>query len=186
MQKRVILGLDVSTSITGVCLLDERIEEGDVLHPRLVLDNINFKKCKSLWEKVDFARDFFKHSHDEYAWNPDVIVVEEPLLGFSKGKSSASTITTLMRFNGIVSSIVRDVFHVDPTYISSATARKLCGVKLQQTKKCGKKQKDQVFEFMCEHDLKGFVWDKKKCGSPVDASKDMTDAYVIARAASLM
>jgi hypothetical protein len=91
-----------------------------------------------------------------------------------------------MRFNGIVSYIGRGVFGIDPTYISSASARKLCGIKMQRTSIAGMSGKEQVFKHMSEHDLKHVTWATKKNGSPIDASRDMTDAYVIARAACLM
>ena len=91
-----------------------------------------------------------------------------------------------MRFNGIVSYIARKLHSVDPTYISAATARKKCGIKVQQKKVCGKPAKEQVFDHMCANDLKHVVWDKKRNGTPVDTARDMCDAYVIARAASLM
>ena len=117
---------------------------------------------------------------------PSVFALEEPLLGFQKGSSSAGTITTLMRFNGIVSYIGRSIFKVDPLYISSARARKLCGIKMQRTSIAGMNGKEQVFKYMSENDLKHVKWATKKSGAPVDASRDMTDAYVIARAACLL
>ena len=103
-------------------------------------------------------------------------------MGFRTGMSSAQTITQLMRFNGIVSYIARNVFHIEPEYIGSAHARKLCGIKLQRTA-IGGPQKEQVFAHMATHDLKHVVWPQKKSGKTVDWSRDACDAYVIARAA---
>jgi hypothetical protein len=114
------------------------------------------------------------------------VYLEEPLMGFRTGMSSAATITTLMRFNGIVSYISRGIFGVDPQYIASSTARKSCGIKLQKTSVAGINGKEQVFRYMSENDLKHVVWPKKKNGEPVDWSRDATDAYVIARAACLL
>jgi hypothetical protein len=99
--------------------------------------------------------------------------------------SSAATITTLMRFNGIVSYIGRNIFGVEPEYISAAHARKLCGIKMQRTSVAGMSGKEQVFKYMSENDLKHVVWPKKKNGKDVDWSRDATDAYVIAYAAFL-
>ena len=112
------------------------------------------------------------------------VVLEEPLMGFRQGMSSAHTISTLMRFNGIVSYLAREAFHVEPEYIGSAHARKLCGVKLKRTS-IGGPQKEQVFKHMAEHDLQHVVWPLKKNGKTVDWSRDACDAYVIARAASV-
>ena len=180
----VIVGLDVSTSITGICVIDSNILPDDKGSHILLLDKIDFKKCKNFWEKTDAVHEYLSSLSSRQ--KADVVALEEPLLGFQKGMSSAATITTLMRFNGIVSYISRSLFNLDPTYIASASARKICGVKLQQRKKCGKSHKEQVFEHMSQHDLKHVVWPTKKSGAHIDAAGDMTDAYVIARAACLM
>jgi hypothetical protein len=181
------LGLDVSTSITGVCLVDPEIPVDDKGSHIVELSHIDFKKCGTFFAKADLVKTFLedlKARHDISSLRS--FALEEPLLGFQKGMSSAATITTLMRFNGIVSYIGRGVFGIDPTYISSASARKLCGIKMQRTSVAGMSGKEQVFKHMSEHDLKHVVWATKKNGLPIDASRDMTDAYVIARAASIL
>lgn len=182
----LVLGLDVSTSVTGICVLDSNIEPDDKGSHILHLDKIEFKGCKTFFEKADVVSAALVDVHLNRKLTPEVFALEEPLLGFQKGMSSAATITTLMRFNGIVSYVGRKVFNVDPTYISAAHARKLCGIKMQRTKVAGMSGKEQVFKYMSEHDLQHVVWPTKKNGSPIDASRDMTDAYVIARAACLM
>lgn len=181
----IVIGLDVSTSCTGVCVIDSLVPPDDKGSHILYLDKIEFKKCKTFFEKADVVSSALTDLYLNRKLMPAVFALEEPLLGFSKGMSSASTITTLMRFNGIVSYIGRKVFNVDPTYISAASARKLSGVKLQKTAVAGMTHKEQVFKHMSENDLKHVVWPTKKSGAPIDASRDMTDAYVIARAASL-
>ena len=182
---KLILGLDVSTSCTGVCFLDAEVQPDDSGSHIVKLDYIDFKKCGTFFEKADRVKSELIRHITELKETPSVFSLEEPLLGFSKGMSSASTITTLMRFNGIVSYIGRDIFKVDPTYISAASARKLCGIKLTK-RAIGGPQKEQVFKHMSENDLKHVEWVKKKSGAPIDASRDMTDAYVIARAACLL
>ena len=172
------LGLDVSTSVTGVALVCESNEI-------VFLDHIDFKKCKTFWEKTDLVEKYFNDKIAKHHTDVAQVFVEEPLMGFRTGMSSAATITMLMRFNGIVSHLSRRIFKVDPVYVSAAHARKLCGMKLQQVKKVGISHKEQVFSYMSEHDLKDVVWPKKKTGVPIDASRDMTDAYVIARGGML-
>ena len=180
----LILGLDVSTSVTGVCLLNPNIASiingAHILH----LDRIDFKKCKSFWDKTDLVAveldNLLKKFPGSYR-----VVLEEPLMGFRTGMSSAATITTLMRFNGIVSYIARDIFKVEPEYIASSRARKLCGIKLQKTSVAGINGKEQVFKHMSSNDLCHVQWPTKKNGQAVDWSRDATDAYVVARAASL-
>jgi len=181
----MILGLDVSTSITGVCIVDPKIEPDSKGSQILYLDRIEFKKCKTLWEKADLVAFELSKLLEKFPGKYKV-ALEEPLMGFRTGMSSASTITTLMRFNGIVSYISREIYKVDPDYIASSSARKLCGIKMQKTSIAGMSGKEQVFKYMSENDLKHVIWPTKKNGEAVDWSRDATDAYVIARAATIL
>lgn len=183
---KLVLGLDVSTSITGVCFLDADVEPDNKGSHIVLLEHIDFKKCNTFFEKADKIKSELLRHISDLRETPTIFALEEPLLGFQKGMSSASTITTLMRFNGITSYIGRELFKVDPQYISSSHARKLCGIKMQRTSIAGMSGKEQVFKYMSEHDLQHVRWATKKNGNPIDASRDMTDAYVIARAACLM
>jgi hypothetical protein len=181
----IILGLDVSTSVTGVCIVDDAVKPDDRGSHIRYLDRIEFKGCCSLWEKADKVYDsFLALEEDGHIPVISRVVLEEPLMGFRPGMSSAQTISTLMRFNGIVSYLARERFSCEPEYISSAHARKLCGIKLQLTA-LGGPQKEQVFSFMAANDLKHVQWPLKKSGNIVDWSRDACDAYVIARAAAL-
>lgn len=193
----IILGLDVSTSVTGVCVIDSTVQPDEKGSHIILLDRVEFGSinltsekvkvpaCVSLWEKADrvkHALEFIVRFLGEKF--VDRIVLEEPLMGFRPGMSSAQTITQLMRFNGIVSYIARNVFQKEPEYIGSAHARKLCGMKMQRTSIAGP-QKEQVFSYMAANDLKHVVWPTTKTGKQVPWSRDATDAYVIARAASI-
>jgi hypothetical protein len=184
-MQEYILGLDVSTSVTGVCILDTRIIPNDSGSHITHLDRVEFKRCKTLWDKADLIAFEFYELLKKHPGNYRV-ALEEPLMGFRTGMSSAATITTLMRFNGIVSYISREIFKVDPEYIAASSARKLCGIKMQKTSVAGMSGKEQVFKYMSEHDLKHVQWPTKKNGCAVDWSRDATDAFVIARAISLM
>lgn len=187
MVMGLILGLDVSTSCTGMCVYDDvahlqrqpNSRAGDCI---LLLDRIEFKGCKSFWDKVDRVDDELSRiTHDITR-----VVLEEPLMGFRPGMSSAQTISQLLRFNGIVSNLARKRFAAEPEYISANHARKVAGVKLQKTTIAGMSQKEQVFKHMNENDLSDVVWPKKKDGiTLVDWSRDATDAYVIALAAAV-
>jgi hypothetical protein len=185
----IILGLDVSTSCTGVCVLESNFYENVWQTKIVVLEAIEFKDCKTLWDKADKVSEYFAdivrgsfEDSSRLPLCPDRIVLEEPLMGFRPGMSSAQTISTLMRFNGIVSYIARNTFKAEPEYIGSAHARKLCNIKLQRTA-LGGPQKEQVFAHMAANDLKHVQWPLKKSGKMVDWSRDACDAYVIARAA---
>lgn len=181
----MIIGLDVSTSCTGVCVLDDT---GQIV----IIEAVELSKLKTLWDKADAVAlrlGAIAANHGPAVTRPDAkfrVAVEEPLLGFQKGMSSATTITTLMKFNGIVSYIARNTFNVEPQHISAAHARKLCGIKMQRTSIAGMSGKEQVFKHMSENDLKSIVWPTKKNGNVVDWSRDATDAFVIAKACHTM
>lgn len=198
----IILGLDVSTSCTGVCVIDSTVTPDDKGSHILVLEAIEFKGCNTLWDKADRVKRSLENlqdlmlvrgpthgmdavvGHRSGQERIDRVVLEEPLMGFRPGMSSAQTISTLMRFNGIVSYLARNVFQCEPEYIGSAHARKLCGIKLQRTA-TGGPQKEQVFAHMATNDLNHVAWPLKKSGKVVDWSRDACDAYVIAQAASV-
>lgn len=176
-----VLAFDVSTSIVGVSVLDKDIlSDGfSVLH----LDFIDLKKCETIFEKAQVVSDYVDNKL--LAFKPGKIAIEEPLMSFKPGFSSAKTITTLFRFNGMVSLISMQKFGIEPIYVSASHARKVCGLKMQQKKKCGKSHKDQTFEAIMSTDLKDHVWPSKKSGNIVDGAKDAVDAYVICKAACL-
>ena len=197
-----ILALDVSTSIVGVCIVDTDVEPDAKGSHILLLEHIAFKGCNTLWDKADRVQHSLQVLQDQLFCRGPVlgeppvegwvsgqehitrVVLEEPLMGFRPGMSSAQTISTLMRFNGIVSYIARNTFKKEPEYIGSAHARKLCGIKLLRTA-IGGPQKEQVFAHMERHDLSHVVWPLKKNGKQEDWSRDACDAYVIARAATV-
>lgn len=179
---KTVLALDVSTSIVGVTILrDTEI---------LLIDYIDFKKCNSIFDKTDVVSTYLdgvlggEHKIQ-------IVAVEEPLMSFSMGMSSAKTITTLFRFNGMVSLLTHQKFKMEPIYISASHARKVCGIKVQQKKKCGLSHKQQTFNHMMANDLKHIVWPtkkqtKKNVNPPVvEWAYDCVDSYVIAKAGLL-
>lgn len=168
-----VLGLDISTSYTGVAIL----EPDDLKIIRL--DHIHFKKCKTVWEKADRAAAYIDAITDDI----DAIYIEDPAKKFSTGTSSAGTIVTLARFNGLLSYMARNKFGLDPEYLSPGQARKLCGLKMQQKKKCGMTHKEQTFQAIMKTDLSHITWPNKlRSTNIVDYAYDIVDAYVICKA----
>lgn len=165
----VILGLDVSTSCVGVAVLNEACDLVD-WRP------VTFKP-KEFWEKIDALEEQLRDVAQRHP-KIDKLFVEEPLQRFVPGFSSASTICTLQRFNGVTCQLARTLWHVDPVYLSAATARKAAGVKVVK----GTPAKQQVFEHMCNHDLLHVAWPLNKKNEPVPTCKDVVDAYVVAKA----
>lgn len=174
----MVLGMDISTSVTGYTILDK---DGKIIEFDHI-DTKSKKKFPTLWSKVDYFKDVFFPSMKDRGIK--FLSIEEPLSKFSRGKSSSHTISLLMRYNGIVSYIGYMSLGLDPIYYPPSFARKVCGLKLVSKKKAkGLNQKEQTFEQMrVTPPFKDFVWDKKRTGKLKDYCYDRMDAYVIARA----
>jgi Holliday junction resolvasome RuvABC endonuclease subunit len=176
----MILGLDVSTSVTGYCVLDKN---GTLIK----IGWIPLAKEKELVNKGFIFRD---HVTDLIKQYPaiDKVYIEEAFQRYGRGMSSARTITRLAAFNGIVQYICAQVFKHVPGLISVSESRKLCGIKTQSKKKAGKEVKEQVFEWVDNH--LSYKWPKKvlksgpRRGQTIIApeSRDMADAWVVAQA----
>lgn len=182
-MSKLILGLDVSTSVTGVALLEHCIPFESAVHVK-TLRPIELANKKGLWNKVDYARDQLKMLRDEFP-TVSIIAIEEPLKSFSSGLSSADTIMTLIRFNGIMSLLARDLWGHEPTYVNASHARKLLGVGVKKTSIVGKNAKQQTFEHIMSTELAWKQWPLKKSGKMVDWAPDVVDAYVVARSVML-
>lgn len=169
------MGLDISTSVVGCSVLDVTGKLIDMSH-------VDFKGKMDFWQKADHA---IVQLHQTIAKHkPDVVYVEEPVLGYSVGKSSAGTIMTLAKFNYIVSYEIRCYMKKDPIHVTVGEARKLCGLKMQQRKKCGLSHKEQSFAAMTGPNgpLNGYAFPLTKNGTFKNFVADEVDSYVIARA----
>lgn len=165
----MILGLDISTSITGATILDRH---GDVLYCQAWRTD---KKDLSFYQKLDIIRD--KACFMKIQYPIESIFIEEPLNMFAAGRSSAQVISKIQRFSGACCWITREVFNIEPQYINASTARKLCGITIKR----GQKAKEIVLEHVLENEKKFKVQYTKK-GNPVKGVYDKADSLVIARA----
>ena len=98
-------------------------------------------------------------------------------MAFRPGFSSAKTILTLAKFNGILSYVCQQDFGVEPQYIGASTARKSCGIKIPK----GEKAKDVVLQYVLDNEP-NFVVEYTKHGNPKPGSYDRADSLIIARA----
>ena len=165
----IILGLDISTSITGATLLDE--------------DN-NTLLCES-WDtrnKRHFPTLFHKAQHVRerlfgLGYPIKKVYIEQSLQSFRSGFSSAQTLSTLARFNGIISWICYQVFHREPDYLAATSARKACGIKIPR----GMKAKQVVLDYLLDNEP-SFEVEYTRHGNPKPDSYDRADSIVIAKA----
>ena len=168
----MILGLDISTSCTGVTILDEG---GNV-----VLNTCWKFKEEDSFDKLESAKYYIQELKNKY--DIKQIYIEESLQAFRPGFSSAKTILSLAKFNGILSWMLWEIFNIKPTYIGSSSARKLCGIKIIK----GIPAKQQVMEWMIQNQ-KWFVVENKKNSDKIkDHFYDMADSWVIAKAGYYM
>ena len=164
----MILGLDISTSITGATVIDDK---GNIV----LCEAWDTRKFKSFFEKAAYIRNKLADTKIDYPITR--IVIEQSLQMFRAGFSSAKTLTTLSKFNGAVSWMCYHLFGLEPEYVSAPTARKLCGLKIRR----GQKAKEVVLQHVLDNVL-GFEVQYTKHGNPKPGSYDRADSLVIAKA----
>ena len=169
----MILGLDISTSITGATVLDYN---GKVLYCE-AWDLRNKRDFPNLFSKVQRFKQVMCNLYQINKYPIDSIFIEQSLMAFRPGFSSAKTILTLAKFNGILSYVCQQDFGVEPQYIGASTARKSCGIKIPK----GEKAKDVVLQYVLDNEP-NFVVEYTKHGNPKPGSYDRADSLIIARA----
>jgi len=163
----MILGLDVSTSITGATVIDD---SGNVVF----CEAWDTRKIKSFFDKATNIKHRLMDVRADFPINR--IVIEQSLQMFRAGFSSAKTLTLLSKFNGVVSWLCYDVFGTPPEYISAPSARKICGLKIQR----GQKAKEIVLQHVLDN-VVGFEVQYTRSNNPKAGSYDRADSYIIAR-----
>jgi len=166
----MFLGLDVSTSITGVSLINDR---GDVL----LCDHIDTRKAKSFFEKAELVKKYFE-DHRYTQTVVQEIWIEQSLQSFRSGFSSAKTLSALSRFNGVVSWIAYKAYGVEPNYVAASSARKLSGVTIKR----GDKAKEKVLKYLLDNEP-CFSVEYTKHGNPRPGYYDRADSLIVAMAA---
>ena len=166
----MILGLDVSTSITGFAVIDDC---------KILLsgfwDTRNKRKFPCLYTKAQFLKQGLSEIREKY--NITNVFIEQSLQSFRSGFSSAQTISTLSRFNGIISWMCYETYNIEPQLIAATSARKNAGLTIRR----GENAKQKVFEFVLDKYPQVKV-EYTKHGNPKPGSYDETDAIIIALA----
>lgn len=183
--REVDIGLDISTSIIGVCVLltDGTLEKLDAI-------KLTSTKLEDHYQKADVVSEYIQNELSGY--NIRNIYVEEAHMRFSPGFSSAKTLFSLANFNGIVCHMCYTMLQKKPIMIGVRTARKALGIKID-TKDKSISNKDKVFIKVVEMQP-SFPWrvkvatSGKRKGEEVyeKLNYDMADAWVIVRAGQLL
>jgi len=178
----MVLGIDISTSITGFAIVaDEQL---------VYYDSIDMRKHKNIFDKTLAIKEKLLDLYEIYQCDNETLMriggsqfpiehiyIEQSLHMFMGGKSSAKTLSTLTRFNGIVSWLVFELFEIRPKFVGASTARKQAGIKVPR----GQKAKQVVLEHLLQTEP-AFKIQYTKHGNPKPESYDRADAIVIAKA----
>lgn len=175
----LVLGLDISTSNVGWCVLDTikgTLQDASV---------VELSKEKNIFEKAYKVRKELRDIKKKL--NITSVCIEENLQAFRPGFSSAKTIVTLARFNGIVTFLCNEVFELEPSFVNVNSARKKVGLKVDR--KSDTSTKEQVLNFV-KLKLPEYEWPMRTLKSgirkglviPADSCYDIADAYIVAAA----
>ena len=170
MTSDTILGLDISTSCTGICILSCK---GDVL----AITSVDLSKEKTFIDKCNLMS--LRLNDLSKTYSVSSIFIEQNMSAFRPGMSSAHTINALARFNGAVNLIAYQVFGVVPTLLNVINARNHVGLKINHKDKTSS-TKEKIYAWVSQ--LISVEWPLKKSGAPRPECFDMADAYVVARA----
>ena len=168
-EDKFILGLDISTSVVGIAILDK---DKNIQ----TYNAIKFKPNMDLEERADFLQKSIQLL--DTAWRIEHVFVEQPFIAFSGGKTTAVTMSKLQRFNGMCCYGVYSIFGNSPTLIQANKARGLVGIKVKR----GEKAKPVVLKWVETNYKKTFTYEMTRHGNPKPTTYDMADAIVVARA----
>ena len=181
----MVLGVDISTSITGFAIVAD-----DVL---VYYDSIDLRKHKGFFAKTIAIKEKLMDIYEMYQLNNEDrvpgnsafpiehVYIEQSLHMFMGGKSSAKTLSTLTRFNGVVAWLLFELFEIEPEFIGASTARKTVGIKVPR----GEKAKQVVLKYLLDNEPTFKIQYTHK-GNPKPESYDRADAIIIARAGDII
>lgn len=132
---RIILGIDVSTTCLGVSLAKYDGKDVEILKISHVKPKVprKVKGTEALFLKSKQFKEEFIEQYKDFGLTD--IVIEEPL----PNSQNNNTVTTLLRFNGMISQSIYEATGIVPKYITSYDARKYAFPELMAIRKFNKK-----------------------------------------------
>jgi|TARA_R110002124_G_scaffold58961_2_gene163525 Holliday junction resolvasome RuvABC endonuclease subunit len=174
----MILGLDISTSIVGVAIVNPETKE------LVVSEHIDLTKIDSVFSKAELVGAELWQINNNHAIKD--LFIETALMKFIPGRSKADTIVKLAKFNGIISWMCYDTFGLNPVYLNVNTARSLYGLSFPRGTK-GPQRKKMVIESVIEKEKTAFKYEMARGGKNYKkGTDDRADAIVIARAGEFL
>ncbi len=164
-MKEVALGLDISTSKVGLCIMDYEFNLLETILIKLNTKQELEDRCLELEEYINNLK-----------YNIKDVYIESAFIAFSGGKTSAVTMSKLQRFNGMVCFMVRKLLDIQPFLLSPAKARGL----VHLTIKRGENTKQKVIEHVEKTFPNDFKYELTRHGNPKPGTDDRADAIVIA------
>lgn len=184
-KKEVDVGLDISSSCIGVCILEHK---KDVL-----VEIFKIKLTSTKFEDLmDKATEVKKHFSRLSKYSIKNVYVEDIALKFTSGKSSAHTIVTLAKMNALTCYEMYSQYNVKPEFVNVRTSRKKLGISIN-TKDKTKSTKEKVFDIVRVMKQE-FPWETHlaKTGKFKDrlvydkTNQDMADSWVVCASGQLI
>lgn len=173
----MIVGLDLSTSTTGITVLTN---EGKMVYNKAVVLN-KFKTIKKVkypdyednLSKAEAVEKELIYINDNY--DITSVVVEKPFQN-RQGKTSKQVLMTIAGFNFGIRYICYKIFGIKPTFANVTIARNYFDIpKVKQ----GKENKIQVMKFLMDI-YPDFEVKHTKTGSIADSTLDRSDSLLMA------
>lgn len=183
---KTVLGIDVSTKTCGISLFDI---DGRLLELKYVAFKVKKEGEEDiLFEKADQFKEYLQEiiKENPTTWGQiSKVCIEEPLIS----SNNIYTVSTLLRFNGMISKTIYDLTNVKPQYISTYEARKHAFPQLMAKNKYGKvvlfggypkdiDKKSVIFDLVSEREPQ-IAWPLNKHSKPIKECWDMSDAYTV-------
>lgn len=177
--QKVDIGLDISTSCIGLCVLEHNTGK--------LVSLINYRYGGVAFDDIfDKVEHFSRTWHPDLKWNVKRVFVEDIAKKFSVGVSSANTIVILAKMNAMISYQMYLKTGLKPIYVNVRSARAILNIKID-TKNKTKTTKEKVFEIVLARNPT-FPWVQhlakagKGKGTMVydGCNEDMADAFVAA------
>jgi hypothetical protein len=157
-----ILGLDVSTKTIGIAVFEDQGDKGKLqllthISPKVTpkpKDNIEL-----LIKKVQIFESEFLEKYSDI--EIERVIIEEPLLR----SNNVNTVSTLLRFNGMICKSIYEVLNILPEFISSYDARKYAFPDLMDIrllKKSGERYTEKEIERKSPVLFGGYPYDADK------------------------
>jgi len=169
------LGLDISSSKIGIALLDEE--------QIIISDVLKFKSSQSLEERAaQFERRMCEIDKHHVVYD---VYVEQPAMMFRGGKTTAFTMATLQRFNGMCCYILSQIYESEAVLVNPNSARAILGIKVPR-KIPSKEKKKFIIEHIANRFGEQFKYNLTHKGNPQPGTDDRADALVVALAGILL